>query len=115
MYLRKAQTYVDLKNWIINHKNYSTTNEWACHELTALFYEIVLISKDLISSRSLSHNNHYSTIKSLEKIDLRLSDAYRMLLTLSRKFRYEAIRISKRDRNDFLMLYSKFKTLVQSL
>ena len=115
MYQEKARTYVALKDWIVKHKDYSATNEWACHELTAMFYEIVLISKDLLSNRNLPHSNHYLIIKSLERIDLRLSDAYRVLLALSRKFRYEAVRVSNKDRNDFLMLYSKFKAVAENL
>ncbi len=115
VYQNKAQSYINLKGWITKHKKYSETNEWACHELVALFYEVVMISKSLLERKNLYHRGHQIITESLERINPQLSDAYQMLYSISKKLRYEAMRVSRKDRNDFLLIYSKFKKLAQDL
>jgi len=59
-YEKKAKSYEDLRNYIVQQKAYSATNEWGCHELTARFYEIVLLCKQFL--------NYDTAFKNLEKL-----------------------------------------------
>ena len=109
-YRRKADSYLQLKNWIVQHNNYNQNNEWACHELTALFYEIVMLSKMFLESKEKEHDSHKKIIDSLrEQKEKRLAANYQLMFRVSRALRYEEIKVSNTQRKDFLKLYNDAK------
>jgi hypothetical protein len=108
VYELKASSYRSLSEWIKKNKDYSETNEWGCHELTALFYKVVLLAKKRLHLAGKSHRNHKEIIESLHEIDENLSAIYHQLFSISRKIRYEALEVPKMVRGIFLELYRKF-------
>ncbi len=114
-YSKKAKSYEDLGNYVMHKDGYTETNEWGCHELTAYFYEVVLLCKQILSKKGLEHANHYTIKKSLKKIDKNLAAAYKNLLEASREIRYESLNISKSSRQEFINNYKQALKIINKL
>ena len=114
-YKEKARSYMKLKELVERHRNYRPTNEWGCHELTALFYEVVILSKMFLDKKKMAHDSHRSIMNSLKEVDNDLRVAYKTLLDFSRDIRYERLSITEKMREDFLKAYYSFKVRIQNV
>ena len=114
-YVQKADSYKRLWSSIMNRREYTSTNEWGCHELAARFYEVVLLSKQLLSSKGFNHTSHKQIRESLKDVDKRLAVLYKLLFDASREIRYEKIRVSKQYRKEFIDNYSKALKILEKI
>ena len=110
---KKADSYFKHSEWIKKHDEYEEHNEWACHELAALFYEIVILAKWFLTSKNEKHSGHKEIFNSLMKVkEYEIANLFSLLYSASKRFRYQIIEISKKDREDFLKNYQKARKLL---
>lgn len=110
-YNAKAKSYLENSQYMQKHENYDKLNEWGCHELIALFYEIVLLSKQFLRAKRWDdYGDHQSIIKGLKaKAGKKIGGDYITLYNFSRELRYELLNIDDVLRNDFLKTYTEIK------
>ncbi|WP_126992219.1 hypothetical protein [Thermosipho globiformans] len=115
-YKQKNESYVRLTKYIESNNDYDDYNEWGSHDILSKFHEVVLLAKIIILRKlNTKVESHNAIVEHLEIINPELSEIYKNLKNLARKFRYEKLNPDKNSKILFEKSYMDFINLVRSI